>query len=196
MAIAATQSQADPILATAIAGQVTVTDAPSTNFRLADQQGRPVRLTDFRGKAVILTFLDPVCTTDCPVIARELLAADGLLGAERSRVQMVAVNANPDFTATPFLQRFDLQEGLEGIGNWSYLTGPARQLQAVWADYGVDVEPGSGGAMMSHSDVALVIDPAGRIRQIIDTDPGPATGPTKSSFAQIFAHAAEQALHR
>jgi cytochrome oxidase Cu insertion factor (SCO1/SenC/PrrC family) len=56
------------------------------------------------------------------------------------------------------------------------------------------VEPGTGGAMMSHSDVAAVIDPDGHIRDFINTDPGPSTTATESSFAQLFATTARQVL--
>jgi len=39
---------------------------------------------------VLLAFLDPVCTTDCPVIAAEMRAADTLLGSKASDAELVA----------------------------------------------------------------------------------------------------------
>ena len=50
-------------------------------FALTDQDGQPVSLASLRGKVVLLTFLDPVCTADCPLIAQEFRAADLMLGA-------------------------------------------------------------------------------------------------------------------
>jgi cytochrome oxidase Cu insertion factor (SCO1/SenC/PrrC family) len=194
MAVASTERGADPILARVVAGPLQSTDLPAPPVVLTDQNGARVSLADLRGKAVILTFLDPVCTTDCPVIGRELRIADGLLASDQSRVELVAVNANPTFTSIPYLKAFDLQDGLQNLTNWHYLTGTPTQLGAVWRSFGVDVEPGTGGAMMSHSDIAAVIDPNGRIRSFINTDPGPATTATESSFGQLFAEAARQVL--
>ena len=39
-------------------------------------------LASLRGKVVLMTFLDPVCTTDCPIIAQEFKQAGQMLGAQ------------------------------------------------------------------------------------------------------------------
>ena len=81
MAIAATDADADPVLAQAIDGTPDATDTAAPPFSLVDQHGQAVSLASLRGKAIGLTFLDPVCTSDCPVIAQEFRAADRILGA-------------------------------------------------------------------------------------------------------------------
>lgn len=196
MAVVTTQSAADPILANAISGPPQITDTPAAPFTLTDQNGRLVSLGSLHGEAVMLAFLDPVCTTDCPVIAAEMKDADRLLGTSTGRVRMVAVNANRTFTGTAFLQAFDHEGGLDALGNWSFLTGSLPQLQAVWNNYGVDVEAGSGGSMDVHSDVAYFIDPQGRVREIINSDPGPSTSATTSSFGQAFADSLQRVLRQ
>ncbi len=82
MAVAEVQRTADPILATALNGQPTVVDRPSVPFDLTDQNGRQVSLASLRGKVVLLTFLDPVCVSDCPLVAQQFRAADQLLGSQ------------------------------------------------------------------------------------------------------------------
>jgi len=72
MASAAANRTADPILALAIAGDSTSLDLPAPGFSLTDQDGRTVSLASLRGKVVLMTFLDPVCTSDCPLIAQEM----------------------------------------------------------------------------------------------------------------------------
>jgi peroxiredoxin len=42
---------------------------------LTDQHGRTITLANLRGKVVLLTFLDPVCTSDCPMEAQEFREA-------------------------------------------------------------------------------------------------------------------------
>jgi hypothetical protein len=85
-----------------------------------------VSLLSLRGKVVLLTFLDPVCTTDCPIIAQELRAADSMLGAKAGSTELVAVVANPTYTSTAFTAAFTRQEGLSQVSNWLYLTGSRR----------------------------------------------------------------------
>ena len=76
---------ADPIIAQAIDGNAAPLDFTAPAFTLTDQDGRPVSLAGLRGKVVLLTFLDPVCTSDCPLIAQEFRQADQMLGASRAR---------------------------------------------------------------------------------------------------------------
>jgi cytochrome oxidase Cu insertion factor (SCO1/SenC/PrrC family) len=195
MAVAMTSAQADPILAEAIDGTPNATDTPTPAFDLVDQHGQPVSLVALRGKAIALTFLDPVCTSDCPVIAQEFRAADSMLGPAGRRAELVAIDVNPRYTSPAYLLAFDHQESLEDVPNWLYLTGSLPQLVHVWDAFGVQVAYEPAGAMIGHSDVAYVIDPRGFTRFILDADPGPATEATKSSFSATLAKALESALY-
>jgi cytochrome oxidase Cu insertion factor (SCO1/SenC/PrrC family) len=186
MAVAAADPHADVILAQAVDGAPQAINAQAPPFNLVDQHGAPVSLADLRGKTVALTFLDDTCTTDCPVIASEFRTADQYLGADARRVEMVAVNANPQFITPDYLVAFDQQEGLQHLGNWLFLTGSLRELRHVWKAYGISVIYLPGGAMIGHSEYAYVIDANGRTRDLLDTDPGPATGATESSFAAML----------
>ena len=194
LAVAATEPHAAPIIAEAVDGTPNAVDLPATSFTLVDQHGQPVSLAALRGRTIALTFLDDVCTSDCPVIAQEFRLADGMLGADARRVELVAVDANPRYIAPDYLAAFDRQEGLEGVPNWLYLTGSLAQLTRVWSAYGALVEYSPAGAMVAHSESADVIDANGSIRYILDTDPGPATDASKSSFAVTLAEALKRAV--
>jgi len=194
MAVAAAEPNADSIIAQAIDGSPNEVTLPAKPFTLTDQYGRRISLSGLRGKTIALTFLDDVCTSDCPIIAQEFRLADDMLGRDAHRVEMVAVNLNPLYLSPDYLSAFDRQEHLEGLPNWLYLTAPLAQLQRVWAAYGASVQYARGGAMIAHSESADVIDAEGRIRYIFDTDPGPGTAETKSSFAGTLADALKSAL--
>ncbi len=194
MAAAQASPNADPILAEAIAGSAAPLNFPAKSFQLTDQRGQAVSLAGLRGKVVLMTFLDPVCTSDCPLIAQEFRAAGQLLGASGRNVELVAVVANPVYHQIAYIQAFDRQENLTGVRNWLYLTGSVPQLQKVWKDYGVYAQILPAGSMIGHPDIAYVIDRAGRVREELNTDPGPGTIATKSSFAVLLAGAARQAL--
>jgi cytochrome oxidase Cu insertion factor (SCO1/SenC/PrrC family) len=193
MAAAQADPVADTILAQAIDGSSAPLNIPAPGFTLTDQDGQPVTLASMRGKVVLLTFLDPVCTSDCPLIAQEFREAGQLLGP--SRVDLVAVNYNPLYTQVSYLQAFDSQEGLNGVPDWRYLTGTPATLARVWAKFGAGpAEVLPAGSMIGHGDYAFVIDQHGRIRRELNFDPGPGTQSTKSSFAAELTDAARQLL--
>jgi cytochrome oxidase Cu insertion factor (SCO1/SenC/PrrC family) len=196
MAVAQASSNAAPILAEAIDGSAAPLNFAAPAFSLSDQDGRPVSLASLRGKVVLLTFLDPVCTSDCPLIAQEFREADQLLGSGSRNVEMVAVVANPVYRSVAYTRAFDAQEGLSRLPNWLFLTGSLAQLQQAWRRYGIAAQVLPGGGMIAHNDVAYVIDKGGRTRAELNFDPGPGTASTQSSFAGELATQAQQVMGR
>jgi len=194
MAVAAVDRTPSPILAESLQGTGSPMNTLAPPLHLVDQRGRPIGLSDFRGRAVLLTFLDPVCTTDCPIIASEFVQATRMLGSASSRVALVAVVANPIYHSLEDVGAFDRQEGLDRVPNWYFLTGTVSQLRAVWKSYDMQVVVAGGGQMIVHSEVAYVIDPSGHIRWIASDDPGPATTATKESFAALMANDVKRIL--
>src|SRR5260370_11170182 len=71
-------------VSTALAGQLQLSPVPRSaapGFTLTDQSGRSVSLTSFRGRTVVLTFMDSHCTDVCPIVSREFIDAKSDLGA-------------------------------------------------------------------------------------------------------------------
>lgn len=196
MAAAQASPNAATILALAISGSSAPMNYPAKSFQLVDQRGRSVSLASLRGKVVLLTFLDPVCTSTCPLIAQEFRAADQILGSASSDVELVAIAANPVFYQQTYIRSFTREEHLNHVPNWLFLTGPLPRLRQVWKDYGIAAETEPGGAMVGHSEVAFVIDRTGQVRRELNDDPGPGTAPTKASFAVLLADAARGCLGR
>jgi cytochrome oxidase Cu insertion factor (SCO1/SenC/PrrC family) len=194
MAVAQANRSADPIIAQAIDGSSAALDFTAPAFQLTDQSGRQVSLASLRGKVVLLTFLDPVCTSDCPLIAQEFRAADQMLGAQARSAVLVAIVANPIYRTVAYTRAFDSQERLNTLPNWLFLTGSPGQLQQAWRNYGIAAQILPAGGMIGHSDVAYVIDASGRTRTELDFDPGPGTASSESSFAAELSDAAKQYL--
>ena len=48
---------------------------PAPGFTLTDQDGRVLPLSAFRGKVVVLEFMDPHCTDICPIVSAEFTNA-------------------------------------------------------------------------------------------------------------------------
>jgi cytochrome oxidase Cu insertion factor (SCO1/SenC/PrrC family)/uncharacterized low-complexity protein len=196
MALAQANPNADPIIAQAIDGDSAPLNFAAPPFTLTDQDGRQVSLASLHGKVVLLTFLDPVCTSDCPLIAQEFRQTDQVLGAKSHNVQLVAIVANPLYHTVAYTRAFDEQERMTTLPNWLYLTGSLAQLQQVWKNYAIAAQILPGGGMIAHSDVAYVIDAHGRTRTELDFDPGPGTASSESSFAVELSQAAENIMKK
>jgi cytochrome oxidase Cu insertion factor (SCO1/SenC/PrrC family) len=194
LAAAQASSTANVIIAQAIDGDAAPLNFAASPFTLTDQHGKQVSLASLRGKVVLLTFLDPVCTSDCPLIAQEFREADQVLGAKSKDVTLVAVVANPVYHSIADTRAFDQQEGLSAVPNWLYLTGSVPALQQVWKRYGIAAEIVPAGGMILHNDVAFVIDARGYERAELDFDPGPGTSSSTSSFAAELAAEAQQVM--
>jgi cytochrome oxidase Cu insertion factor (SCO1/SenC/PrrC family) len=186
MAFASVNSTADPTLSEATDGTPNVVNIPAPGFALVNQSDRPVSLADLKGKVVALTFLDPVCTSDCPVIAQEFRQTDKLLGAQSRKIAFVAIATNQLYRSVSALDAFDRQEGLEHTPNWMFLTGTTKQLASVWSAYGVQEQIEPAGAMVAHSDLAYVIDGNGNERVELNADPTAGSAGT-SSFVTVLA---------
>jgi cytochrome oxidase Cu insertion factor (SCO1/SenC/PrrC family) len=191
MAMAQASASADPILAQAVDGDAAPLNVTAPSFTLTNQYGQAASLAGLRGKVVLLTFLDPVCTSDCPVIAQEFRQADQMLGGTARHVELVAIVANPIYRSAVYTRAFDQQERLTGLRNWLYLTGTLGQLRQTWKNYGVAADILPAGGMIAHSDLVFVIDAGGHTRTELNFDPGPGTSSTESSFAAELTSAAD-----
>jgi cytochrome oxidase Cu insertion factor (SCO1/SenC/PrrC family) len=150
----------DAIAAAANGGVQTLSSA-APGFTLMDQRGQQVSLSSLRGKIVVMAFIDPVCTTDCPIEAQQMRLASEQLGPN---TVMVAVDTNPLYRSLASIQTFNDNEGLANSPSWYFLTGSLDQLKSVWSAYGVDVQLLPGGAMVAHTEPMYVIDRQGAMR--------------------------------
>jgi len=191
---ASANPNADPIIAQAIGGSNAAVNYPARPFMLTDQHGSQVSLASLHGQVVLLTFFDPVCTSDCPLIGHEFAAAARLLAPDSGQVKLAAIVLSPTYRSLAAVQAFDRQERLSRMSNWLFMTGSLAQLRNVWHAYGMVAQDLPAGAMTLHNDVAFVIGRDGHVRQEINTDPGPGTAASQSSFAVELAAAARQAL--
>jgi cytochrome oxidase Cu insertion factor (SCO1/SenC/PrrC family) len=139
---------------------------PAPDFTLTDQDGRLLSLSDFRGKVVVLEFMDPHCTDICPIVSDEFADAYRDLGKLAGKVVFAAVNVNQYHNAVADVAAFSREHRLNSIPGWHFLTGSGPSLRAAWRDYDVAVQAPDPDADIVHSSVVYFIDPCGRERYL------------------------------
>jgi cytochrome oxidase Cu insertion factor (SCO1/SenC/PrrC family) len=142
---------------------------PAPSFRLTGESGSPLSLASFRGRPVIVTFIDPLCRDFCPVEAQRLTTAVRSLPAGR-RPAIVAVSVNTAGNKRPTLA-LDRRKW-RVTPEWRWAVGSAPALARVWHAYGIQVlvttrkVAGVTARTVGHTEASYVIDRNGFERAI------------------------------
>ncbi len=148
-------------------GGFPITGNLAPDFTLTDQFGHSVTLSSLRGHEVVLAFIDSRCKSLCPLTATIMYDAKVRLGASAaSRVELVAVNANPAATSVAVVQAWSIAHGM--LHQWVFLTGTRQRLQSVYHLYNVYVQVGSDGEV-EHDPKTFIIDAQGHERLYFET---------------------------
>ncbi|MDE3083145.1 MAG: SCO family protein [Acidobacteriota bacterium] len=139
---------------------------PAPDFTLTDQNGRTFSLSSFRGKAVILEFMDPHCVDICPLVAQEYIDAYHDLGAAAKKVVFMAINVNQYYASVANMMAFSQQHSLTTIPSWHFFSGASAALQSAWRNYNIEVIAKNRNADIIHTSALYVIDPQGRERYL------------------------------
>jgi cytochrome oxidase Cu insertion factor (SCO1/SenC/PrrC family) len=133
--------------------------APS--FRLRNQHGTTVSLAGLRGRPVLVTFLDSLCTTQCPVTGHQLgTVLRRMDPADRPTLVIVSVDPRGDTRAS--IRRAASNWGLAGPWRWHWLRGTRAELSRVWAAYGITVQPATND--ITHGLALYLVDRRGSQR--------------------------------
>jgi protein SCO1 len=134
---------------------------PAPPFLLRDQAGLPTGPQQDRGHWTVVTFLYTNCPDVCPLVAKQLGAAQRAHGDLR----VIAVSVDPKRDTPAARRAFVAGHNLPA--SFRFVSGTRAALRPVWARYHVAALPGPSGTV-SHSTYEILIDPAGRERELFD----------------------------
>lgn len=136
----------------------------ASEIELTQANGDSFRLSDLRGKLVMLFFGYTSCPDVCPTTLAELKQALEKLGDRADQVQVLFVTVDPQRDTPERLQEYVNHFNPSFIG----LSGSESELAKVWQQYGVVrevVESKSAmGYMVNHTARVTLIDRQGNLR--------------------------------
>jgi protein SCO1/2 len=135
---------------------------PAPSIQLENQFGQPMSLAQFRGKVVLLGFVDSECTTVCPLTTLAMLEAKQMLGAAGDHVQLLGIDANPNAIAVSDVLGYSRAHAM--VNRWDFLTGTLPQLKAAWKAFGIYAQVDQG--LVDHTPALYVIDAHGRMQRV------------------------------
>ncbi len=131
---------------------------------LQDADGRPVRLAEYRGKPLIVSFIYTGCTQVCPTTTKFLDRAIGeaqrALGNDAFHV--VTVGFNLPFDTPIAMREFRKRQGIDRP-NWQFLAADAPTIAGLARDTGFVWSPSASG--FDHLTQATIVDGRGRVFQ-------------------------------
>jgi protein SCO1/2 len=134
-------------------------------LELTDASGKPRRLEDFRGKAVVLFFGFTHCPDICPTTLADVAGAVKALGPDAERVQVLFVTVDPERDTPQDLAKY--------VGAFDprflALRGDLEATRRVAKEFKIYFEKRPQGATytVDHSAQTYVLDQQGRLRLLV-----------------------------
>src|SRR4051812_40440007 len=138
------------------------------DFALTTQDGKPLRLTDLRGKVVVVSFVFTTCNGTCPATTHRMaqladrLKAEGLFKGDA--VRLLTVTLDPERDTPEALRRYMALYDVDPA-HWTFLTGKPDEVRRVLAAWDMWARPAANG-QLDHPSRVYLLDPRGRVREI------------------------------
>src|SRR3712207_1990504 len=96
---------------------------PAPEFTLTSQDGHRLSLSDFRGKAVALTFIFASCTDTCSLLTDKMARVQDQLGnLFGNEIVFISITVDPKRDTPEVLKQY-AQNFKANLTGWTFLTG-------------------------------------------------------------------------
>jgi protein SCO1/2 len=139
---------------------------------LTNQDGKKVRMTDFKGKVLLVSFIFTTCNGSCPATTHRMEKVQTALKSKallnKGHVHLLSITLDPARDKPEVLRRYmHLYDA--NPADWTFLTGGKDQVAKVIAAWGMWVRPAANG-QLDHPSRIFLVDRGGRIREIYNLD--------------------------
>jgi protein SCO1/2 len=146
---------------------------PAPRTELVGQDGKPLSLSDFKGKAVALTFIFTRCPLPefCPRMNAQFAEMEALLAKEPAlyaKTQLLSVSFDPEHDSPEVLREYRERflKGVKGVApaHWKFATGTPDHIKEFATFFGLTFL--KSGDQFVHSLATAVIGPDGKVLSI------------------------------
>lgn len=148
-------------------GTVLQSTDPAFDFALAADGGKTVRLSDYKGKVVLLYFGYTFCPDVCPATLANAGQAIRALGKKGEQVQLIMISVDPERDTPEKLAKYVSHFHPSFVG----ITGTEAQISEAAALYGIYYQKNEGseatGYLIDHTATLMAIDKEGYLKLLI-----------------------------
>jgi protein SCO1/2 len=154
------------------------------DFKMRNQDGRAIHLGQFRGKALLITFIYTRCPLPnfCPLVTRNFAVIERQLAADPAllrKTQLLCVSFDPEHDSPARLRAYGAQyigsDKPDAFAHWSFAVPNPKDLDAVAKYFDVGITTGSDGSITHTLSTTLV----GRDGKVVQFYPGNEWTPDK-----------------
>jgi protein SCO1/2 len=144
------------------------TGDPLPALTFTDERGQALKLEEYRGKALAITFLYTRCPLPnfCPLLSEKFRTAQESLLADAAAPknwQLLSISIDPEHDKAEVLQRYAKQQRANAA-HWRFATGNLRDVTVLGLRSGLEFW--EGGSEITHNLRTIVFDSQGRMRRI------------------------------
>ena len=147
------------------------------DFALLNQDGKPIHLAQYRGKALALTFIYTRCPDpdQCTLMSTNFAAIEQALQKEPAvfqKTHLLSVTFDPDFDTPKVMRSYGAahtgQYSTEKFQFWEFATGSKDQVKEIATYFGLNYfkDKESGEDKVMHSLRTAVIGPDGKLYKL------------------------------
>ena len=164
--IAAIATAATPDLGRALRESQAVVGREVGDHAFTDRDGNRVRLSDYRGKPLLVSFVYTGCSQVCPTttkfLGKAVQQAQDALGPDAFSV--VTIGFNLPFDNPAAMKAFARQQGIDQP-HWNFLSPDAGTVDGLLHDFGFTFSANASG--FDHLTQVSIVDANGRVfRQV------------------------------
>ncbi|HKP47012.1 MAG TPA: SCO family protein [Pyrinomonadaceae bacterium] len=147
------------------------------DYRLVNQDNKEIRLHDYRGKALVLTFIYTRCPdpTQCTLMSNNFAAIDQELQKEPelyAKTHLLSISFDPEYDTPKVLRSYGAsftgRYTDETFQHWEFATGSEDEVKGIAQYFGMRyyLDTESGKSQVIHSLRTAVIGPDGKIIKV------------------------------
>ena len=136
------------------------------DLTLTNQNSEPVRMGDYNGKVLVLTFIYTRCPlpTYCPRMSNQFANLQPKLRSTYGpKVHLLSISFDPAYD-TPQVLRNYAARYTDRLDTWTFATGDSTQIERATSLFGIYTEQADG--QITHNLVTAVVGPDGTIRRL------------------------------
>jgi protein SCO1/2 len=169
--VAITRQTADQTATTGVPEAKVGDEVPS--YTLVDQDGKDIRIGDYRGKALLLTFIYTRCPLPeyCNLMSTNFAAVDHELEKQPdvyTKTHLLSITVDPDYDTPKVLRSygaaFTERYEKETFEHWDFATGTKDQIKGIAQFFGLRYFQGSD--QIVHNLRTVIISPEGRVVKV------------------------------
>jgi protein SCO1/2 len=142
---------------------------PVPDVKLVNQDGKPIHTGQFKGRALLITFVYTRCPMpdQCPLMSANFAQINGALANDpdlRKKAHLLSVTLDPEYDRPEVLRSYGTAYAGGKFDDWDFATGDTEEVRRLAEFFGLMY--GRDNGQLVHSLRTAVVTPDGKLYKI------------------------------